>query len=184
MNARRARWLRRADRCGRWLENAVLFFLLGGLILLSAGQIALRNIFSTGLPWADPAVRMMVLWLALAGGIAAGRDRKQIAIDVVTRLLPRRARRAADAAACLFTCAVTAAVAWHSLRFVRDSHAFGDTVFGWPAWIFQLILPVGFAAIAYRYFLRALMPGAGAGTGAGAGARPETGPGPGPEPDR
>lgn len=160
MNARRARWMQQADRWGRWLENALLFALLGGLIVLSASQIALRNIFSAGLPWADPAVRMMVLWLALAGGIAAGRDRKQIAIDVVTRLMPGRARRLADAVSCLFTSAVTAALSWHSFRFVRDSYAFGDTVFvGWPAWLFQIILPVGFAAIAYRYFLRALMAG-------------------------
>lgn len=162
MNARHARWLQQADRWGRWLENAVLFFLLGGLIMLSAGQIALRNIFSTGLPWADPAVRMMVLWLALAGGIAAGRDRKQIAIDVVTRLLPERVRRIADTLTCLFTSAITTAIAWHSLRFVRDSYSFGDTVFGvWPAWILQIILPIGFGAIAYRYFVRALMPGPG-----------------------
>ena len=160
MNTRNARRLQQADRWGRWLENAVLVFLLGGLILLSSTQIALRNIFSTGLPWADPAVRMMVLWLALAGGIAAGRDRKQIAIDVVTRLLPERARRIADAATCLFTSAVTTALAWHSFRFVRDSYVFGDTLFGgWPAWILQVILPIGFAAIAYRYFLRALMQG-------------------------
>ena len=160
MNARHARWLQHASRWGRWLENAVLFCLLGGLILLSASQIALRNIFSTGLPWADPAIRMMVLWLALVGGIAAGRDRKQIAIDVVTRLLPERARRIADIAACLFTSAVTTALAWHSLRFVRDSYVYGDTVFGaWPAWVFQIILPIGFAAIAYRYFLRALTAG-------------------------
>ena len=48
MNTRNARWLQQADRWGRWLENAVLFFLLGGLILLSSTQIALRNIFSTG----------------------------------------------------------------------------------------------------------------------------------------
>ena len=161
MNARHTRWLMLAERWGIWLENAVLFLLLGGLIVLATSQIALRNIFSTGLPWADPVVRMMVLWLALVGGIVAGRDRKQIAIDVVTRLLPERARRIADTASCLFTSAVTTALAWHSLRFVRDSYAFGDTVFnGWPAWIFQIILPIGFASIAYRYFLRALMPGA------------------------
>ncbi len=162
MSTGQARWIERADRWGRRLENIVLVALLGGLILLAASQIVLRNIFSAGLPWADPAVRMMVLWLALAGGIAAGRDRKQIAIDAVTRLLPGRARRLADTTACLFTCAVTSALAWHSARFVRDSFVFGDTVFaGWPAWMFQIILPVGFAVIAYRYFLRALMPGAG-----------------------
>ena len=164
MNARHARWLQQAERCGRWLENAILVLLLGGLIVLSASQIALRNIFSTGLPWADPAVRMMVLWLALAGGIAAGRDRKQIAIDVVIRLLPERARRLADTVTCLFTSAITTAIAWHSLRFVRDAYVYGDTAFGaWPAWIFQIILPIGFAAIAYRYFLRALMSGSGPG---------------------
>ena len=41
-----------------------------------------------------------------------------------------------------------------------DSYAFGDTLFGgWPAWIFQLILPIGFAAIAWRYLVRAIVPG-------------------------
>ena len=160
MNARHTRWLQQADRWGRWVENTVLVILLGGLILLSASQIMLRNIFSTGLPWADPAVRMMVLWLALGGGIAAGRDRKQIAIDVLTRLLTDRARRVVDGIGCLFTTLVTATLAWHSLRFVMDSYAFGDTLFGgWPAWIFQLILPIGFAAIAWRYLVRAIVPG-------------------------
>ena len=159
MNARQAHWLRQAARWGRWLENAVLFCLLSGLILLSASQILLRNAFSMGLPWADPVVRTMVLWLALAGGIAAGRDRKQIAIDVLTRVLPDRARRVADAVSCLFTAAVTGVLAWHSLRFVQVSQAFGDTLFGgWPAWVFQLILPIGFAAIAYRYLLRGFSP--------------------------
>ena len=56
-----------------------------------------------------------------------------------------------------FTAIVTALLAWHALRFVQDAYAFGDTVIGdWPAWVFQLIMPVGFAAISYRYTLRAL----------------------------
>ena len=161
MNARQMHWLQQADRWGRWVENAVLFFLLSGLILLSASQIVLRNLFSMGLPWADPVIRLMVLWLGLAGGIAAGRDRKQIAIDVLTRVLPGPVRRAADCLACLFTAAVAGLFAWHSLRFVQDAYAFGDTLFGGlPAWVFQVILPIGFAAIAYRYLLRALLPGA------------------------
>lgn len=162
MNARQAHWLRQAARWGRWIENAVLCFLVVGLVLLAASQILLRNVFSYGLPWADPVVRTMVLWIALVGGIAAGRDGKQIAIDVLTRLLPDRARRVADSFACLFTAFVAGALAWHSLRFVRDAYTFGDTLFGgWPAWIFQVILPIGFAAIAYRYLVRALLPGPG-----------------------
>ncbi len=157
MNAPQAHWLEVAERWGRRVENAVLFLLLSGLILLSSYQILLRNIFSMGLPWADGVIRLMVLWLGLAGGIAASRDRKQIAIDIVTRALPNKVRRAADVFAHGFTATVTGVLAWHSLRFVLDSYAFGDTLFGdWPAWAFQVILPIGFAAISYRYLLRAL----------------------------
>ena len=157
MSARRYRWLELAERWGRWFENGLLFMLLTGLILLASTQIFLRNALSMGFPWADGLIRLMVLWLGLAGGIAASRDRKQIAIDIVTRALPPRAKRVTDLIAHLFTASVTALLAWHSLRFVQDSYAFGDTlVSDWPAWVFQIILPIGFAAICYRYTLRAL----------------------------
>jgi len=157
VNAPQARWLQTAERWGRWVENALLFFLLSGLILLASTQILLRNVFSMGLPWSDGAVRLMVLWLALAGGIAASRDRKQIAIDVVTRLLPGRIKRVTAVIAHLFTATVTGLLAWHSVRFVYDSYSFGDTLLGdWTAWILQVILPIGFAAISYRYLLQAL----------------------------
>lgn len=157
MNARQYRWLELADRWGRWLENGVLFLLLSGLIVLASTQILLRNALSMGFPWADGLIRLMVLWLGLAGGIAASRDRKQIAIDVLTRALPAGIKRFTDIVAHLFTALVTGLLAWHSLRFVRDSYAFGDTLVNdWPAWLFQLILPIGFAAICYRYVLRAL----------------------------
>ena len=85
MSARRYRWLELAERWGRWFENGLLFVLLTGLILLASTQIFLRNALSMGFPWADGLIRLMVLWLGLAGGIAASRDRKQIAIDIVTR---------------------------------------------------------------------------------------------------
>lgn len=157
MNARQYRWLELAERWGEWVENFLLFVLLSGLILLASSQIFLRNILSMGFPWADGVIRLMVLWLGLAGGIAASRDRKQIAIDILARALPPRVKRITDVMAHVFTATVTGLLAWYSLRFVQDSYAFGDTLLGsWPAWVFQLILPIGFGAISYRYALRAL----------------------------
>jgi TRAP-type C4-dicarboxylate transport system permease small subunit len=48
-------------------------------------------------------------------------------------------------------------LAWQSWRFVQDSKAYGDLLLGdWPAWIFQIILPVGFAVMCYRYALRTI----------------------------
>jgi len=157
VNTQRYRWLKLAERWGQRTENALLFVLLSGLILLACSQIFLRNIFSMGFPWTDGAIRLAVLWLGLVGGIAASRDRKQIAIDIVTRALPVKVKRITDIIAHIFTASVTGLLAWYSLRFVQDSYAFGDTLLSdWPAWIFQLILPIGFAMICFRYVLRAL----------------------------
>jgi TRAP-type C4-dicarboxylate transport system permease small subunit len=149
--------LRRADEVGRWCENALLVILLTGLMLLASSQILLRNVFSIGVPWADGLVRMTVLWLALLGAIAASRDRKHIAINLADRYLPARFMHPINILVDVFTAAVTAVMAWYSARFVLESREFGDTLLGtWPAWAFQIILPVGFALISYRYALRAI----------------------------
>jgi TRAP-type C4-dicarboxylate transport system permease small subunit len=150
-------WWARLDAVGRWLENTLLVLFFGAILVLSTAQIALRNGFAAGLPWADPLVRLLVLWLAVVGAIAASRDRKHIAIEIVTRSLPSLGRRLVTAFVNLFTSAVTAYFAWQAWRFVQDSKSFGDVLFGtWPAWVLQLVLPVGFALIAYRYLVRAL----------------------------
>lgn len=148
-------WLVRAEKLGRGLENALLIVLFAGLSTLAFAQIVLRNVFSIGLPWADGIIRLAVLWLAVIAAIAASRDGKHIAINLAERLLPNRLRRPVEALMDLFTGSVAALLAWHSWSFVRDSRAFEDVLLGtWPAWIFQSILPIGFALVCYRYLLR------------------------------
>lgn len=149
-------WLTRAGRIVEQAENAILLVLLVGLIALASSQILLRNVFSIGVAWTDGTIRLMVLWLALLAGIAAARDRRHIAIDVIVRKLPRALNRATKFLTCSFTVAVMALLSWYSWAFVAESREFGDVlVDNWPAWIFQLILPVGFALIGLRYLIRA-----------------------------
>jgi len=143
------------ERWARALENGLLTVLLSLLIILSSAQILLRNVFSSSLSWGDEAVRLLVLWLALFGAIAASRDGRQIRIDVLSRVMPARFVWILDAAATGFTTAVCSVFAWHAWRFVDDSRVFGDQLLGdWPAWMLQLILPFGFAVMAYRYAVR------------------------------
>lgn len=148
-------WLERLDRVGRLIEDVLLVAGVAALILLAVGQILLRNVFSVGIAWGDPLIRLLVLWLTLVGAVAAARDHKHIAIDAADRLLGPRVRRAVAVVRYLFTSAICAGLAWYSLAFVRDAREFGDTLLGnLPAWWFQLILPVAFALLAYRYLLR------------------------------
>ena len=147
-------WLRRAETLGRWLENILLCAFFASILLLSGVQILLRNGFSSGLPWADGLIRVLVLWLAVVGAIAASRDHKHIAIELIARALPGVLGKIAASVVSLFTSAVAGYFAWQAFRFVKDSHDFGDLLVNdWPAWILQLILPIGFGLIAYRYLV-------------------------------
>ncbi len=158
MTAALPRFLGALQKVGRVLEDAVLVTLLGGLIGLAASQIILRNLFDTGFVWADELLRILVLWVALVGAIAASRDDRHIRIDILSRFLSERPRLAAVVIVDLFTACISAVVAWFAARFLMDSYEYQDTlVGGLPAWPFQLVLPVAFGLIAYRYFIFCLL---------------------------
>lgn len=142
----------RAERLGRWIENALLGVVLFLMIGLAASQVFLRSALGGGLAWADEALRLLVLWAAMLGAIAASRDNVHLRIDLLSRFLPESWRRLTATLVDLFAAGVSAVLAWHSWRFVAESREFGDQVLGTlPAWTFQLILPTAFVLISYRY---------------------------------
>jgi len=146
--------LSRLDRAGRMAEDTVLVIILSAMILLAAAQIVMRNFLNIGLIWGDEMLRMLVLWIAVAGAIAASRSDKHINIAVLDRYLPEKLELPVKVVIHLFTAVICGIVAWHSTQFVMTSREFGDILMGnVPAWIPQLIMPVGFGLICYRYTL-------------------------------
>ncbi|MGA9575298.1 MAG: TRAP transporter small permease [Lysobacterales bacterium] len=144
-------WLERASKHA---EDAVLLVILISMILLAGTQILLRNVFDTSLFWGDEMLRLMVLWLTVAGGLAASRMDKHISIAVLDRFLPDAAKLVTKVVIDLFTASICALFAWHSARFVYSSYEFGDTLMrDVPAWTMQIILPVGFALMALRHLI-------------------------------
>lgn len=148
--------LLRALRVVHRVEDALIAVLLGAMVVLAGGQILLRNVLSGSAGWVDPLLRVLVLWVGLLGAVAASRSDKHIAIDGAVRALPPRARCLARGFTCAFTAAVAGLIAVHAARFVAMDRAAGVAAFaGVPAWVPELVLPVGFALIALRYLLRA-----------------------------
>ena len=126
------------------------------MILLAGTQILLRNAFDSSLFWGDEMLRLMVLWLTIAGGLAASRMDKHISIAVVDRFLPGKAQLVTKVIIDLFTAFICALFAWHSARFVMGSYEYGDVLMrNVPAWTMQIILPVGFALMAFRHVILA-----------------------------
>lgn len=142
-------WL---ERFGRLVENAALVVLLGSLVLLAVGQIILREVFETGFFRADELIKLLVLWLAMVGSIAATRDNRHIRIDALSHLLPDRAVTAIRLFVDVFAAIVCGAVAWHAWRYLQLEIEFEDTVLiNVPAWIAHAVVPGAFALMSYRF---------------------------------
>jgi TRAP-type C4-dicarboxylate transport system permease small subunit len=134
------------------LEVALLALMLSAMILLAAWQILLRNLFDSGLFWADPALRMMVLWLALLGAIAATQEDRHIRIDLFSRFLSARGKAWTNLITDLFSSLVCGLIAWHGGRLVYFEWQDGTQLFGGlPAWLGESIIPLGFGIMALRF---------------------------------
>lgn len=147
----------------RNLENGLLAALVLVLVALSGAQILLRIFFDTGLAWADPFSRGLVLWTGMLGALAAVRDDKHIALDVLQRFLPPAAQKAARLATLGFAAAICAAMAWYGSALVGIDYAEGvqtggSISAGVRACFAESILPVAFALMALRFVSRMFAP--------------------------
>ena len=153
------------QRALRWLhhaEDAVLVALLLAMIGVAVTQIVLRNGFDGGFLWAESFLRILVLWIGLAGAMAASRNHRHINIDVIGRFLPPRLARVTAVFNALFTTAVAGLLAWGTLAFVRVEHESPTMAFAQvPTWVCESIMPFAFTVIALRYLVLAGLIAAG-----------------------
>lgn len=139
------------------LEDGLLTLTLGVILLLAPLQIFLRNFFDASIPWGDPLLRVLVLWVGMLGALVATRGRRQISIDLLSQVAGKRVRSGALVVTGLFTAAVCAVVAYHSARFVASEIEYGTAAFaGVPAWSCEIVIPAAFAVIALRHALHAV----------------------------
>lgn len=138
-----------------WLEDSFLILLLLVTVLLAGFDILARLLFDGGIIWIPPILRVLVLWLGLLGALLATRTQEHIAIDVVGRLAPPRARCLINALTSIFAAAVCLLIAWHSQRFIQLAWEYGDIAFARvPAWPLQLVIPISFLLMGLRFCIQ------------------------------
>ena len=143
------------------LERSLIVVLLGAMVLIAFTQVILRNVFSSGLLWADPFLRHLVLWIGFLGASLATQKEKHINIDILTRFAPPKVVNIVHIATNLFAgivCYYLASAGWTFLLSEMESHealfSVGSAEF--PAWWFQTIIPLGFGLMSFRFLIRTL----------------------------
>ena len=146
----RARWRRVYDFFAG-IEIAVITLLLATLVVVGVLQIILRNTMHTGILWADPLMRHIVLWLGTLGASLATSKLRHINIDVFSRLLPPKLAVLRRTLIYLATATAAFVLGIAALRLVVDERAFGEAAFlGLDTWMLQVVLPISFFLICYR----------------------------------
>ncbi len=152
-------FLEKLERAGRLAENTALIVLLGTMIGVAVFQIVNRQILGGvfTIAWADELVRLIVLWLAMIGSIAACRDNKHIRIDLITHILTGSVITWIKMLVDLFAAGVCAMIGWQAWRLIKEEMSWGDTVLGnVPLWLVHAIVPLAFVLVSYQFLVRVL----------------------------
>lgn len=160
--------LRTFDKTLARLEGWLLLAFLGLMFILTSVQVILRslsiyaqvhwaNSLMGQIDWAEPAARLAVLWITFLGASLVTRDSRHIRIDLVSFILPGRPlpfRELLLSIASLIICGIMLKA---SLGYLSIEMASGARLFlSLPTWAAQLILPLGFGLLLFRFLLRGI----------------------------
>jgi len=144
--------IRRRLRLARQSEDGLFLLLLGGLTVLGVWPILARN---TGLPpfnGGEIINRHLLLWLTLAGALAAVRGHAHITVDVAGPYLPRRGRLWLYVVTGIITGLACLLFAWQAGRFSLGEWGSVHTMVEKAT---LTLLPAAFLALAPRFFFQA-----------------------------
>jgi TRAP-type C4-dicarboxylate transport system permease small subunit len=136
-------------------ETALLVIFLSAMILLSFSQVVLRNAFNTGILWADPLVRHLLIWAGFLGAAIATHEERHISIDALTKFFSPKLKALTQILTSLFAVIVCYYLADAALVFLRDEKGAGsEFVLSIPLWIAILIIPAGYALMALHFVVK------------------------------
>jgi TRAP-type C4-dicarboxylate transport system permease small subunit len=141
------------------LEDWFLISMLATMVVLAVTQIFYRNVFGAGIVWIDPMLRVLVLWVAIAGAVVATRTDNHIRIDFFTKYFSSKVCKCMQRLVYVFCVFICGTISWHAVNFVQMDYEFETIAFAnVPAWITELVIPIGFFLMAMRYALLFISP--------------------------
>ena len=140
------------------VEDWILVTTITAVVVLSAVQIILRNLFESGVAWISPLLGVLILWVGLLGALMATRQRAHIKINVLSSFLPEKINVFLQLVVSLFSAFILFVISYFSIEFIKldlnsSTLAFGNV----PVWVTETIIPVSFALMGIRFLIQAII---------------------------
>jgi len=134
-----------------WAASATLYLGLGLLLFLAflvVLQVACRNVFDLGIPWADELSRFCGLGLVFLAVPHLLVNDKHIAMDLFANLLPRGGQRALAVVRDVASLAFCGIILWALYAFLKRAGKFATPALGIPNLLFYAPAILGFVLFA------------------------------------
>ena len=139
------------------LGASVLIFFLTAFVVIDVGA---REIFQTGIPWAQKGAVYMMIWAGFLGAILVTHKIEHLRPEVADKLWKGRGKIFYLRIQNLLVFLFTILMAWYSFQYVAESREFGDrnVILDMPMWALQTIIPYTFISMSLRYSYLVLFP--------------------------
>jgi len=153
------RFLRWLDNFSRILERN---FLAGAIIfssLLLFVNVVMRYIFLLPIYWAEELSRYLMVWMIFIGASQVTLQGGHIAVDIVPRLLSKRANLTLALVinlVCILFSIVLAYFSYKQMTRVKGAHQISPAM-ELPMWIAYLAIPLGTVLMLIRYIQQVIL---------------------------
>lgn len=151
------------------IEKCLVIISFSLMILLTFLNVILRalytkfniqsvNVILNSFDWSDPFARLMVLWITFLGASLLTIDNRHIRIDIIGQFLSPSLlsiREMIISIACAVICFFLVRA---SIGYIDMEMQYGtSSIMGISAWKWQIIIPVGFGIMLFRFILNTLL---------------------------
>jgi C4-dicarboxylate transporter DctM subunit len=140
----------------RRLEDGIGVVALLSMTGLPVLEFFLRTVFGTGITGSSEYVQHLALWVGFLGAALASREGRHLSLSAGITIVPKQYQRLTNSLASLVSTAVAAGLFWGSYLLVaaemESAARVGSLI---PVWMVQLILPISFALITWRFIWHA-----------------------------
>ncbi|MFC1863256.1 TRAP transporter small permease [Thermodesulfobacteriota bacterium] len=150
------------------VEYWLIVYSLSIMVILTFCNVVLRALYTHAhiqwantilgqMDWTELLVRLLILWVTFLGASLLTGDNRHIKIDIMSPLLSKKwlpVREVLLSLVCVIICALMLKA---SIGYIMIEMEYGGELFlGLPVWTGQIILPIGFAVILFRFLLTML----------------------------
>jgi C4-dicarboxylate transporter DctQ subunit len=135
------------------IEKFFASVLVGLLTLFVVLDVGAREIFKTGIPWAQKGAVYMMIWTGFLGAILVTHKVEHLRPEVADKLWKGSLKKVYLRLQNLLIFIFTLTMFYYSYLYISESREFGDrnVIIDMPMWVLQMIIPYTFLSMSLRY---------------------------------